>query len=103
MENKSILDSGILITRECLFNEKTDLRPTDQFGFVNLREAYDKGVVPGTVTLVDDESFNGMLPADVMQRPLDIFERYRQRNYVKDALNKKAAEAKAEAVTEGGQ
>lgn len=86
------------IARVCDFDKKVDLMEVDQFGFLNLREAYDKGVVPGTVSITD-ESFNGMLADDVINRPKDIFERYRQGEYVKSAL--KAAQAKTEQSPEG--
>lgn len=81
-----------LISRKCEFDPKVDLHPVDQFGYINLREAYDKGVISGEVSFTD-ESFNGMLPDDVMSRPRDKFERIRQADYVKSAL--KAASAKS--------
>lgn len=82
------------IVVSCCFDPKVDLQPVDQFGFVNLRQAYDKGVVPGNVGF-SDESFNGMLPDDVMKRPHDVFERYRQGQYVKGVLSARAREAQS--------
>lgn len=84
------------IVVDCHFDPKVDLRPVDQFGFVNLREAYDKGVVPGNVGF-SEEAFNGMLPDDVLKRPHDVFERYRQADYVKGVLSARAREAQSKA------
>lgn len=78
----------------CKFDPKLDLQPVDQFGFVNLRKAYDQGVVPGNVSF-SEESFNGMLPDDVMRRPHDVFDRYRQADYVKGVLSARTREAQA--------
>lgn len=78
----------------CKFDPKVDLQPVDQFGFVNLRKAYDQGVVPGNVSFTE-ELFNGMLPDDVMRRPHDVFDRYRQADYVKGVLSARAREAQA--------
>lgn len=85
------------ISRVCKYDPSTDLRPADQFGFINLREAYDKGVIPGSISITD-ESFNGMLPDDILPRSKDIFERYRQMNYVRSALSA-AADQDAIAVS----
>lgn len=84
--------ADIILT--CKFDPKVDLQPVDQFGFVNLRKAYDQGVVPGNVAF-SEESFNGMLPDDVMRRPHDVFDRYRQADYVKGVLSARAREAQS--------
>lgn len=90
------------ITRTCKFDPSIDLQPVDQFGFVNLRKAYDQGVVPGNVTF-NDESFNGMLPDDVMRRPHDVFDRYRQADYVKGVLSARSREAKSKTEPSSGE
>lgn len=92
------------IAVSCRFDPKVDLQPVDQFGFINLREAFDKGVIPGSVDFTE-ESFNGMLPDDVMRRPHDLFDRYRQADYVKGVLSARAREArtKSEPSSEGTQ
>lgn len=81
------------------YNPASDLEPVDQFGFVDVRAAYANGVVDGNVT-IEQSSFNGVDDPDtIMNRPRDIFESYRQADYVKSAV--KAAEVKPNAATSG--
>lgn len=76
------------------YNPQVDRSPVDQFGFVDLRKAYESGSIPGNATFLDEHS-NGIIdPDDVMNRPKDNFERMRQVTYVKSVL-KSAAEAEA--------
>lgn len=83
------------------YNPVIDRSPVDQFGFVDLRKAYETGSIPGNATFLDEHS-NGIVdPDDVMNRPKDNFERMRQMNYVKSAL-KSAAEAEAKQSTSDG-
>lgn len=78
------------------FDPSIDLKPVDPYGFVDLREAYVSGSVPGIVS-VDDTRFNGVAdPSVMMERPKDNFERMRQAEYVKSVLQT-AAKAEAEA------
>lgn len=70
----------------CEFNKKTDLKETDQFGFIDLNKVYETGVIEGVVSF-DDTSFNGIQdPSDILPRPHDNFERIRQGEYVRSAL-----------------
>ena len=41
------------------FNPEVDLQEVDQFGFVNLAECYENGIIPSSLDLTD-ESFNGV-------------------------------------------
>lgn len=81
------------------YNPLVDLEPVDQFGFVDVRAAYANGVVEGNVN-IEQASFNGVDdPSTIMDRPRDIFESYRQADYVKSAVS--AAETESKAATSG--
>lgn len=80
--------------RKFCFDPVKDRHEVDQFGFINLREAYEHGTVNGAVSF-DAEKFNGVSDAStLMNRPRDVFEAMRQSEYVKSVL--KAAKAKPE-------
>lgn len=83
----------IVISERCSFDPKYDRSEVDQFGFLDLCDAYANGSVPGSVDFSSSE-FNGMTPDDVMSRPDDKFAALRQRSYVQNTL--KAAAAAAE-------
>lgn len=71
-----------------------DLNEVDQFGFVNLGEVYEKGVISGDFNITD-EHYNRIPPDCVMHRPSDMFEALRQKGFVQDTLRAAAASAKA--------
>ena len=75
---------------EFVFNKECDLYEVDQFGFVNLREAYVSGVVEGSAP-VSADAFNEAPYDSMMNRPDDIFAQSRQQNYVRDTLRSIAA------------
>lgn len=84
---------------DIVYNPALDLEPVDQFGFVDVRAAYDKGVVDGNIS-IEQSSFNGVDdPSTIMDRPRDTFESYRQADFVKRAVS--AAKANAAAATTG--
>ena len=68
------------------YDPTIDLQDVDQFGFVNLNEAIEKGIIPsGNPEL--EENFNGVLnPSTLMHRAQDVFEATRAAQYVKDTL-----------------
>ena len=68
------------------YDPKVDLQDVDQFGFVNLNEAMEKGIIPaGNPDL--EENYNGVLnPSTLMHRAQDIFEATRAAQYVRDTL-----------------
>lgn len=87
---------------EFVFDKKRDLFPVDQFGFINLREAYASGVVSGSAPTSAD-AFNEAPYDTTMSRPSDVFERDRQQKYVRSTLKaQKAAEDAAAAAAAAG-
>ena len=68
------------------YDPTIDLQDVDQFGFVNLNEAIEKGIIPaGNPDL--EEIYNGVLnPSTLMHRAQDVFEATRAAQYVKDTL-----------------
>lgn len=65
----------------CIYNEKTDNREVDQFGFVNLAESLKNGVVPSEIA--DSEpSYNEIDdPSTIYGKPHDVFEAYSMKDY----------------------
>lgn len=84
----------------CEFLPGVDLEEVDQFGFVDLREAFLHGNMPGDVS-TDSEAYNGIDdPDSIMNRASDQFESIRQAEYIKGAESASLAEAKV--ATSGG-
>lgn len=63
-----------MIVSECAFDPVRDLRPVDQFGFVDLKVALDSSMVPSQMP-GSDSDYNGIEdPEQVLGTPRDIFE-----------------------------
>lgn len=74
------------------YNPEVDLQEVDQFGFVNLAECYEKGIIPGSLDFTD-ESFNGVQnPGTLISRSQDVFDGLRKAEYVRRTLDKLSAE-----------
>lgn len=81
-----------MVVRNYAFDPKKDLHEVDQFGAINLRDAFENGTIEGSLSF-EAEKYNGVSDASVMMhRPLDQFEALRQSEYVKGVL-KSAKEA----------
>lgn len=83
--------------KDLLPDLKRDLFEVDQFGFINLGEVYEKGVISGDFNITD-EKYNRIPPDCVLHRPSDMFEALRQKSYVQDTLRAAAASAAASAA-----
>lgn len=98
--NKNELSPAKFTPVVCEFLPGVDLEEVDQFGFIDLRDAFLNGNMPGDVS-VDLEAYNGIDdPDSIMDRASDQFDAFRQAEYVKGAES--AAAAKAKAATSGG-
>lgn len=76
-----------------------DVSAVDQFGFLNLRDAYLNNSIPGEITS-DVDSFNGVAdPASLIGKSTDVFDAYRKAEYVKGAEAARAAAAEAAAAS----
>lgn len=79
------------------YNSDVDRSDVDQFGFVNLREAFETGIIPANAGTTDD-SFNGVAaPGILLPRSQDVFESLRKTNYVQSVLRSKTAASKERA------
>lgn len=75
------------------FNPLRDIAPVDQFGFVDLHDAYVNHCIPGDL-IVNQEDYNGVEdPSSLIGKSADVFEAYRKAQYVKSAESAAAAEA----------
>lgn len=60
--------------KECKFDPVRDLKPVDQFGFIDLKSALAESVVPSQMPGAE-EDYNGIDdPSKVLGHPKDIFE-----------------------------
>lgn len=84
-------------SRSMSFNPDKDMQEVEQFGFVNLAECFEKGIVPGGIDLTD-ESFNGVQnPGTLISRSMDVFDGLRKSEYVKSQLSRLNAEEREKA------
>lgn len=75
------------------FDKIKDMAEVEQFGYINLAQAYANGVVEGSAN-PDQLSFNQIEdPASIMGKPSDEFEAINMRSYVrKTGVEKKDGE-----------
>lgn len=95
--------------RDYSYNPAVDLQPVDQFGFVNLNEAFEKGIIPSVVPDTDIE-FNGVMnPSTLLSHAQDVFDGIRKSEYVSRTLasmdehERKLVEAAAKVTSESAQ
>lgn len=88
-----------IMVRHGIYNEVKDNQAVDQIGFVDLAEAIENGFVPGSLG-GDDMVYNGIEdPSTIMHNASDVFELYRQADYLKSY----GASSKNDAVTQSGE
>lgn len=76
------------VVKDMSFSPECDLQEVDQFGFINLGECYERGIIPGGVDLTD-ESFSGVSnPGTLISRSMDVFDGVRKSEYVRSQLDK---------------
>lgn len=69
-----------MIVQECSYNPEKDLKPVEEFGFINLKEAFVNRTVPSN--LPDSETdYNGISdPASIVGKPTDVFDALRMQS-----------------------
>lgn len=72
----------IQIDTDLQFNPKADSAEVDQFGFVDLCEAYVKHMIPAEASDGNDNYDDVDEPDNIGRKPSDIFESYRMRDEV---------------------
>lgn len=76
------------VPREMKFNPLVDLQEVEQFGFVNLNEAFEKGIIPSVVEETG-ETFNGVSnPGTLISHATDVFDGLRKVEYVRRTLER---------------
>lgn len=69
--------------RDCTYDENKDIQAVDSVGWIDIAEAIKNGYVPGSIE-ADEMTYNDIEdPASIMTRASDVFELYRQGDYVK--------------------
>lgn len=85
--------------RDAKYDEEKDLQAVDQIGWIDLGEAIRNGYIPGSME-ADDTVYNGIEdPASIMTNASDVFELYRQADYVKSF----GESSKSDSVTPSGE
>ena len=70
------------MTRDLIFNENADIRLTDEFGYIDLVEAFSNGSIPAEVSDTDVNYNEIEDPSTIMGKPSDVFEAMRFNQYV---------------------
>lgn len=98
MTRKNLFDSRpMFVARNYDFDPNRDLQEVEQFGFVNLAQSFDKGIIPGGVDLTEQD-FNGVNnPGSLIPRSMDVFDGLRKRDYVQAQLSRLNAEEREKA------
>lgn len=82
-----------------VYNPVTDIAPVDQYGFIDLRDAFVNHCIPGDLSVVT-EDFNGVEdPDSLIGSPHDVFEAFRKAQYVKSRSAGKAPEPQGEGAS----
>lgn len=68
--------------KDLQFNPKADTAEVDQFGFVDLCDAYVKHMIPAEAGEGNDNYDDVDEPDSIGRKPSDIFESYRMRDEV---------------------
>lgn len=75
------------------FNPLRDIQPVDQFGFVDLRTAFENGYVHGN-TDVNENDYNDIEdPASIVGKPSDAFEAMRMQDALMDGVKSASADS----------
>lgn len=85
-----------MLVKNAIYNEKTDIQDVDQFGFVNLAECMENGVVPSSISDTEMDYNDIEDPASIMGKPRDVFEVYSMQDYIKSAGKKSEGAATVE-------
>lgn len=69
--------------RDCTYDENKDLQAVDTVGWIDIAEAIRNGFVPGSID-ADEMTYNDIEdPRSIMNRASDVFELYKQADYIK--------------------
>lgn len=85
---------------KCVFNPDIDLQETEQFGFVDLNEAFASGKIPASIasseSSFDAPAGTALAPSQIGGVPADVFDAMEMREALRSAA-KRSADAKPEA------
>lgn len=66
-----------MICKNCYYDPVHDISPVDQFGYVNIIESLENGVVPSSISNTELDYNEIEEPCSIIGKPSDIFEAYR--------------------------
>lgn len=89
-----------------MFEPRVDLQEVEQFGFIDLRDSFEKGIVSGAASFEQFDFNEVSEPGALIGRAQDSFESLRQAQYVHEQLshaknkqNKQTAEKQVDNVS----
>lgn len=68
------------------YNPDLDIQEVDQFGFVDLRQAFEKGVIPGDMSFEQIEFNEVNDPTVLIPKSDDVFDKLRKAQYVREQI-----------------
>lgn len=72
------------------YDPELDIQEVDQFGFVDLRQAFEKGTIPGNMSFEQVEFNQVNDPGVLIPKSDDVFDRLRKARYVQEQLSEVA-------------
>lgn len=69
------------------YNPDFDIQEVDQFGFVDLRDAYERGTIPGDMSFEQVEFNEVGEPSVLIPKSDDVFDKLRKAQYVRERLS----------------
>lgn len=84
---------------DCIFDPKRDIDEVIQEGYLEIRDCLEHGIVPGDLSLTDDDEGNGIEdPSRIAGHVRDVFHAERERSRLSKSAP--AAPSEPEKVTE---
>lgn len=93
------IDNGKFTPCVAVFDPEVDIQEVDQFGFIDLRQAFLTGTVDG-VAAPDSDFYSGVDdPEGILPAPKDKFEAIRQAQYAAEAGKSSRSKSSQPAAT----
>lgn len=86
-----------MVVESCPFDPVKDLKPVEQYGFIDLKSALDSSIVPSQMP-GSDTDYNGIEePEQIAGKPADIFEAIDSQRALETSASQDSGEASEDA------
>lgn len=89
---KTVIERPMFVDVPMFYDPEVDRQEVEQFGALDLKQAYLSGVIPGDLPNIEDSFSGASDPRTLMNRAMDVFEHMRQVEYVQGCLKGLTAE-----------